>query len=93
MNDLHVKVLSFTSAPRHLESRGLLGWISIRIGDEVIIDGIGLRRTRAGDLRLSFPTRKDSHGNQHAVVRPANAEVHQAIERRVLVALGPEVTQ
>ena len=88
---LSVTLLSFTSTPDHLQKRGMLGWISIRVGDEIVIDSIGLRRTRTGDLRLSFPTRKDSHGNQHAIVRPASREAHEAIERAVFAALGGEV--
>ena len=90
MSDLLIEVLSFTSAPDHLEKRGMLGWISIRVGDELVIDGLGLRRTRDGDLRLSFPTRRDSHGGEHSIVRPTNTEAHKAIERHVLASLGPE---
>ena len=82
-----IKLVSFHSAPRREQRAGLLGWLCIEIGAAFVVDGIALRRTRNGRLALSFPTRTDTHGRRHPVVRPRDAEAHRSIAAAVLGAL------
>lgn len=68
------------------QATGVIGFVRATIGG-LIVDGITLRLTRAGALRLSFPEPTDRSGRRRAPVRPANATAHAAIEAEVLRAL------
>ena len=61
---------------------GLLGYLSVLYGD-LVIDGLVLRRTAAGRLTLSYPSRSDRAGRRHFVVRPDGDEARRRIERAV----------
>ena len=54
---------------------GLLGWLSLRIGN-LLLDGVALRRTSRGDLTLSWPARRDRGGRDHPVVWPVDDAAH-----------------
>ena len=69
------------------QERGLLGWISFVVDDVLLVDGVMLRRTGAGDLVLSFPEPTDGRGKRHRPVRPLNDAARLAIEEAVLGAL------
>lgn len=84
---LQVNVTSFSSAPAELQNQGLLGWVSIAINASLQLDGIALRRTRAGGLVLAFPERRDRAGRRHSLVRPLDDRVRRAIEVQVFEAL------
>ena len=66
---------------------GLLGYVAFRYGD-MQLDGVTVRRTRAGGLTLAFPERRDSAGRRHPLVRPLDNETREAIEAQVFAALG-----
>ena len=66
---------------------GLMGFISLLLNGGIRIDGITLRKTRAGHLALSFPARSDAEGRMHPVVHPINNATRIEIERQVLNAL------
>ncbi len=85
---MNFSVLTFTSASPADVQQGLLGWLSVRVDDSLVLDGIALRRTRNGQLALSFPERRDSNGRRHPLVRPLDDDARQAIERQVFRALG-----
>lgn len=80
----------FTPAQRRLVGTGLLGWASFRVGDHLVIDGVAVRRTRAGRLKLSFPARRDSRGREHPYLRPTCERARREIERAVLAELRLE---
>jgi hypothetical protein len=44
---------------------GLLGHLTCETADGLAIDGIALRRSRAGRLYLAFPARVDRIGRRH----------------------------
>jgi len=71
-------------APPELRRDGLLGWVSFEFGGGLVVEGVGVRRTLEGRLRLSFPTRTDRSGRKRAVLRPASDEARREIERAVL---------
>ena len=85
--------VAFTSAPRADARRGMLGWLSFDIDGTWHVDGVALRRTEWGRLALSFPSRLDRHGFEHALLRPTCDRARRVIERTVLAELGLEATR
>lgn len=70
--------------------RGMLGYVSLAVCAGLQLDGIALRRTASGRLRLSFPERRGHQGQGHPYIRPVDDEARQAIEAEVFAALGLE---
>jgi len=68
--------------------RGLLGFITCTLGGRILLDGLTLRRSRAGRLYVSFPRPRDAYGRERAVVRPLNASAQREIEAQTFLALG-----
>jgi hypothetical protein len=66
---------------------GLLGYVSCSIDDLFELDGIALRRTALGELRLSFPMRTDSTGRRHPLLRPLHAAAWRTMQAQVFTAL------
>ena len=66
-----VRDLRFTPASASLARGGMLGWVSFRLGDGWLVDGVAVRRTLGGELRLSFPARVDGAGREHPYLLPA----------------------
>ena len=90
MSDLRIDNVQFASAPRHEQSRGLIGWVSCTMNDTVKLAGLTLRRTLEGRLALSFPSKRDSQGREHFIVRPLDDATRRKIEREIFTALGLE---
>lgn len=65
-------------------SRGLLGFVSMRLGESVEIANIALRRRPTGELYLAFPVRVDKHGVRHSVARLTNADEREAVTVQVI---------
>lgn len=84
---LHVTDVRMTLASRSEAETGLYAYVSFRLGP-VIVDGTTLRRTRGGDLMLSFPARRSQAGRDHPQVRPINRAARREIEEQVFAALG-----
>ena len=74
-------------APKADAERGLFAYVSFRL-DRVQVDGVTLRRTRGGELRLVFPARRDRRGRSHPFLWPIDAATRRAIEAQVFAALG-----
>lgn len=81
-----VSEITFTPAPASLRAQGLLGWVSVTLG-ELRLDGIAVRRTRDGRVVVTFPGRRDGRGHRHAVVRPTTDSTRRAIEAQVIAEL------
>jgi hypothetical protein len=71
----------------------MLGWVSFDINGTWHVDGVALRRTMRGELALSFPSKLDRHGFEHAFLRPTCDRARRVIERLVLEELGLEATR
>ncbi len=80
-------IRSFSSASPPEVERGLLAWLCLEVDRSLVLDGITLRLTQAGNLTLSFPERCDSNGRRHPFIRPLNDQVRREIERQVFEAL------
>jgi hypothetical protein len=65
----------------------LLGWVTFELDGTLRLDGIALRRTLAGDVRLSDPQRVDRQGREHPYIRPVDDAARREVERQVLQAL------
>jgi hypothetical protein len=87
-----VSNLSFVPASGDLAKSGLLGWLAFDLDGTWRVDGVALRRTRRGDLALSFPSRIDRHGFAHWFVRPTCDRARREIEGAILAELGLEAT-
>jgi len=82
-----VTSVRFTAAPRLDQQAGLLGSVACELDDMLGLDGIALRRTVRGELRLSFPERVDSTGRRHLLLRPLRAAAWRSMEQQVFDAL------
>lgn len=81
-----IRVRSWVRASAADAHTGLLGYISVFVGD-LVLDGITLRRTTTGRLALSFPARTDRAGKRHPYIRPVDAHAGQRLEREVVKAI------
>ena len=82
-----IVVRSWVGASDEEIRTGLLGFISVFVGD-LIVDGLALRKTASGRLALSFPARTSRSGHRHPYVRPIDDDARRAIERAILGQLG-----
>ena len=85
MSTPEIRIRTWVRASDNDVRSGLLGYISVFIGD-LVLDGIVLRRTAGGRLTLSFPARTDRMGRRHPYVRPVDDGARQAIEATILSA-------
>ena len=82
-----IRSVQFTRASEADRTAGLLYWIEFDYGD-LHIDGASLRRTLAGDVRLSLPTRRSrTDGRAYPTVRLLSGEARRRVEQQVLAAL------
>ncbi len=84
----YVDEVRFHAAERREQTTGLLGYVSFRLNRGLRIDGITLRRTRRGELCLSFPARRGLTGSQFFFVRPLDERTRKEIESQVFAQLG-----
>lgn len=82
-----VRALRFTPASRESRRTGLLGWVAFRLGSDWLVDGVAVRRTLGGEVRLSFPQRVDGAGRAHPFLLPACSRARRELERAVLAAI------
>lgn len=75
--------LCFVRAQHFDVADGLLGWARFEIGP-LIVDGVAVRRTRAGHFALSYPKRHDRAGREHTIVIPSSLDGAKLIEQQVL---------
>ena len=88
MTALTLSSVRFTRASEQDVRSGLLGFVELTIGGRLRVDGITVRRTRAGRLVLSFPSRRDCAGNDHPYIRPIDDATRRQLEATILSALG-----
>ena len=85
---IHLSEVRLARARPEQVETGMVGHISLVVGDLLKLDGIALRRTRRGHHALSFPCRRDRRGHEHALIRPLTDDARRRIERQVFEALG-----
>lgn len=85
---LRISDVRFVAASAALRATGLLGWATVSLNGEVELGYIAVRRTRAGEIALSFPERSDPSGARHSIVKPLRQSSRDAITAQVLDALS-----
>jgi hypothetical protein len=83
VSTLPISDVRFAAANAALKSRGVLGWVCLRYGD-LQLDCLRVRRGEDGSYSIGFPTRTDSNGVMHPIVRPLDQAARNAIEAHVL---------
>lgn len=83
-----VHVVGTIRATDAQRAQGLLAYLQLDLDDQLVLDGVQLRRTRDGRHTLSWPERRDAAGRRHAVVRPAGDAARVALEDVVFAQLG-----
>ena len=73
-------------APASLAHTGLLGFVSCSVNG-VALDGIAVRRSRSGEVALTFPERRDAAGRHHRYFRLLDAGARADLEAQVLTEL------
>ena len=68
-------------------ARGLLGWLRFDLDGRLRVQGVALRKTRRGDLRLAYPARDDRWARRHFFLRPLDDRTRRAVERQVLASI------
>jgi hypothetical protein len=76
--------VSFAPASPADVRRGLVGFVGATIDGVLRLEGMTLRRSRAGHDSISFPCRRDRRGRKHQLVRP----IGPGLEKAILDALG-----
>ena len=87
-SQITISNVRFSAGTPETLRQGLLGWVAVTVNETIRLDGITLRRTRAGRHVLSFPARRDNRGRRHSLIAPADNESRLEIERQVFAALG-----
>jgi len=87
---LLVSAVRLTDASPRDVRRGLVGYVTCVLNGSVHLE-VTLRRTRKGRPAISFPTRRDAHGREHAIVRLLRLDDRRSIEWQVFLALGISV--
>jgi hypothetical protein len=93
MRDLLV-IWDVTFSPGTTEQlgRGLLGFVACTLNGGLRVDGIMVQRERDGRVLLKFPTRMDSNGRRHPIIRPLGKQALAEVERQVFSGLRAQGT-
>ena len=84
---LRLRDIRFTRASERDLRGGLVAYVSAALGP-LRIDGITVRRTLDGRLVLSYPSRRDSRGREHPIIRPIGEAARREFECQIFEALG-----
>ena len=82
---LHVHSISITTSSSRERRGGLLAYARVALGPYKI-DGITVRKTRAGRLAVTYPKRTARDGTAHPVFLPTDPEVRGALEGEIIAA-------
>jgi hypothetical protein len=85
---LHVSDIRFTAAGPEDITRGLVGWTSFVLNEQLRVDGVTIRKTATGRICLSFPARTTPQGRRRFFIHPMSDSARLDIERQILGVLG-----
>jgi hypothetical protein len=81
---VRVSDVRFSPATATQRETGLRGWARCRLDGKWELDGLGVRRTAQGRYTVTWPTKRDGHGAEHAFFRPITPADWDGIEAAVL---------
>jgi len=84
-----ISLATFIPAPPELQGDGLLGWVSFKLDGALLVTGVALRRSRAGQYVFSWPVHRGRNGRDHHIVRPLDDAARIALEAELLLQLDP----
>ena len=90
MRDLfHIRIHDVVFSPANARQRadGVEGFVELSINGGVRVPGFRLRRTRAGEFKVDFPTKQDLSGRFHRTMEPLSPEARRSIELQILAAV------
>lgn len=79
--------VKLTAASATHRERGLLYWARVRFDDRWEINSLTVRRTMAGKVVVTWPTRRDGSGREHPIVRALDDAARTELEVAVLDAV------
>ena len=82
-SQVRVSGVRFTHGSEADRRAGLLGWLRVRYG-ALELDGLALRRSGDGRFLVTFPSRRDSAGREHPLVRPLDYASRRDLEAQIL---------
>lgn len=85
---LRLSDVEFRMASTQDRERGLIGYVSLTVGNCLRLDGLALRRTSEGRTFLAFPSRVDRVGRERPYMRPLSEAVRLLFEDAVTSALA-----
>jgi DNA-binding cell septation regulator SpoVG len=85
-----ITAVVFTPSSALDAADGMLGWLRVQVDQWLEIDGVVLRRSSHGELRLHFPSRVDRAGFRRHYARPMNEPSRVAIQEQVIAQLRRE---
>lgn len=83
MTGISITEVRFTPAPMGWPDKSLLGWASCVVDDAMGVGGLAVRRTREGEITLSFP---DPWMPDDQRRREFQSQVLGELERRGLIS-------
>lgn len=84
-----VSKVQFRPAAGAQRDEGIVAWVSFVVDRGVIVDGVAIRRTLAGELVVIWPGHRDVRGKIHHHVRPVDDGTRQEIDAELIERLGP----
>ena len=84
---LSVTAVRFTPAAPDDVASGLIGYVRVTLNGRLLVDGVTVRRSKAGNVGISYPTRRDREGQRHALLRPLGCGTRAELDAQILAAL------
>lgn len=63
---------------------GLVGWASCVVNEALYLNNIAIRRSRTGELTLTYPSTRSRSDQRHFYFNPITREAKEAIDEAIL---------
>lgn len=67
---------------------GLLGWASCVVNGAIYLNNIAVRRSRSGELILTYPCKRSQSEAKYFYFNPITREAHRVLDEAILGKLG-----
>jgi DNA-binding cell septation regulator SpoVG len=70
-----------------LENEGLLAWCRVELAGLLRLDGLAVRRRlHDSEITVTFPSKRDQHGDLHRQITPLDPDLDRSIRAAVVAA-------